>query len=220
MEYLPGDQEALVAFRVGSIEMFSLADMMFINADTLNSLQILRHELHPNSHMQGPTKSSSGTKESLSVYGLFHQLARTPQGKQKLRQIFLRPSIDIKLIVERHKTILTFLKADNSEFINVIVDGLKKIKNVKTVLIHLAKGISNPTGPGGAIKQGVWGSLQQFSFYSLKIVDAIKAMVDGDSLPIIAKVSRSNQLRLISCDIKLLTFSRFSRLSNQLSLDK
>ena len=58
VEYLPGDQEALVAFRVGSIEMFSLADMMFINADTLNSLQIIQHELHPNSHMQGPTKRS------------------------------------------------------------------------------------------------------------------------------------------------------------------
>ena len=111
VEYLPGDQEALVAFRVGSIEMFSLADMMFVNADTLNSLQILQHEFHPNSHMQGPTKSSSGAKESLSVYGLFHQLARTPQGKQKLRQIFLRPSIDIDLIVERHKTILKIGRA-------------------------------------------------------------------------------------------------------------
>lgn len=188
VEYLPGDQEALVAFRVYSIEMFSLADMMFINADTLNSLQILQHEFHPNSHMQGPTKSSSGAKESLSVYGLFHQLARTPQGKQRLRQIFLRPSIDIDLIIERHKTILIFLKADNSDAMNIIADGLRKIKNIKTVLIHLAKGISNPSGAGRAIKQGVWGSLQQFSFYTLKIVDAIKTMIDGDSLPIIAKV--------------------------------
>lgn len=179
----------MVAFRVNSIEMFSLADMMFINADTLNSLQILQHEFHPNSHMQGPTKSSSGAKESLSVYGLFHQLARTPQGKQKLRQIFLRPSIDIDLIVERHKTILTFLKQDNSDAMNIILDGLKKINNIKTVLIHLAKGINNPSGVGAAIKQGVWGSLQQFSFYTLKIVDAIKTLVDGDSLPIIAKVS-------------------------------
>ena len=169
--------------------MFSLADMMFINADTLNSLQILQHEFHPNSHMQGPTKSSSGAKESLSVYGLFHQLARTPQGKQKLRQIFLRPSINIDLIVDRHKTILSFLKQDNSDAMDIIVDGLKKINNINTVLIHLAKGINNPSGAGAVIKQGVWGSLQQFSFYTLKIVDAIKTLVDGDSLPVIAKVS-------------------------------
>jgi hypothetical protein len=49
----------------------------FINADTLHSLQILDDESHPNSHNQGPTKSASGSKEGLSVYGLFRHLART-----------------------------------------------------------------------------------------------------------------------------------------------
>ena len=111
------------------------------------------------------------------------------------------------------------LRADNSDSMNIIIDGLKKIKNVKTVLIHLAKGINNPTGPVGAIKQGVWGSLQQFSFYTLKIMDAIKVIVDGDSLPIVTKVSCFDQLQPISCGIKSLTFGRFSRLSSRLSFD-
>lgn len=188
VEYLPGDQEALVAFRVGTIEMFSLADMMFINADTLNSLQILQSEFHPNTHMQGPTKSSSGVKESLSVYGLFRQLAHTPQGKRKLRQVFLRPSMDLNLIQERHNTIAILLRSDNAESLNIIVGSLKRIRNIRTVLIHLMKGISAPSCKGGAIKQGIWGSLQQFTFHTLKIVDTVRCIENGENLAVLDKV--------------------------------
>ncbi|OBT67805.1 hypothetical protein VE03_02464 [Pseudogymnoascus sp. 23342-1-I1] len=192
-EYLPEDQEALVAFHVNTIEMFSLANMMFINADTLNSLQILQSEFHPNTHMQGPTKSNSGVKESLSVYGLFRQLAHTPQGKHKLRQIFLRPSLDLNLIQERHNTIAVLLRPGNAEALNTITHSLKRIKNIRTVLIHLRKGVSAPASKGGAIKQGIWGSLQQFTFHSLKVVDAIRSIEDGDKLAIVGKVL--NELR-------------------------
>jgi DNA mismatch repair protein MSH5 len=177
-----------VAFHVRTIEMFSLADMMFINADTLNSLQILQSEFHPNSHMQGPTKSNSGVKESLSVYGLFRQLAHTPQGKHRLRQVFLRPSLDLNLIQERHNTIVVLLRPDNAEALNIIAHSLKRIKNIRTVLIHLMKGVSAASSKGGAIKQGVWGSLQQFTFHSLKVVDAVKSIEDADSLAIVGKV--------------------------------
>ncbi|OBT79203.1 hypothetical protein VF21_01764 [Pseudogymnoascus sp. 05NY08] len=192
-EYLPGDQEALVAFNVSTIEMFSLADMMFINTDTLNSLQILQSEFHPNTHMQGPTKSNSGVKESLSVYGLFRQLAHTPQGKHKLRQVFLRPSLDLNLIQERHNTIAIFLRPGNAEALNIIIQSLKRIKNIRTVLIHLMKGVSAPASKGGAIKQGIWGSLQQFTFHSLKVVDAIRSIGDGDKLTIVGKVLKELQ---------------------------
>jgi DNA mismatch repair protein MSH5 len=187
-EYLPGDQEALVAFHVSTIEMFSLAGMMFINADTLNSLQILQSEFHPNTHMQGPTKSNPGVKESLSVYGLFRQLAYTPHGKHKLRQVFLRPSLDLNLIQERHNTIAILLRPDNAETLNIITHSLKRIKNIRTVLIHLTKGVSAPASRGGAIKQGIWGSLQQFTFHSLKVVDAIRSIEDGENLAIVGKV--------------------------------
>lgn len=188
IEYLPGDQEALVAFNISTVEMFSLADMMFINADTLNSLQILQSEFHPNTHMQGPTKSNSGAKESLSVYGLFRQLAHTPQGKYKLRQVFLRPSLDLDLIQERHNTIAIFLRPNNAEALDIITHSLKRIKNICTVLIHLTKGINAPAAKGGAIKQSIWGSLQQFTFHSLKVVDAIRGIEDGEKLAIVGKV--------------------------------
>ena len=132
----------------------------FVNADTLASLQILQSESHPQSHNQGPTKASSGSKEGLSVYGLFHHLARTPQGKYLLRQYFLRPSLDIGIINERLDTASVFLRPDNNGPMNMIVKSLGQIKNMKTVMIHLRKGISNGSSNGGGIKSGVWSSLR------------------------------------------------------------
>lgn len=131
-----------------------------MNADTLASLQILQSESHPQSHNQGPTKASSGWKEGLSVYGLFHHLARTPQGKYNLRQYFLRPSLDISIVNERLDTASVFLRPENSGPLNMLVKSLGQIKNMKTVLIHLRKGISNGMSKGGGIKSGVWSSLR------------------------------------------------------------
>ena len=74
--YLPGDPEASGLFRVATIEMFSLAGSMFMGADTLLSLQILSTESHPNAQQQGPV--NRGSKEGLSVFGLFQHQARTP----------------------------------------------------------------------------------------------------------------------------------------------
>src|SRR4051812_29226214 len=110
--------------------MFSLSDMMFVNADTLSSLRIIQSESHPNSHMQGPNNSGSGSKESLSVFGLFVHLASTPQGKHKLRQMFLRPSVDMAVIGERLKTISFFLRSENQAALQKIRKSLKKVKDI------------------------------------------------------------------------------------------
>ncbi|KAH0536656.1 hypothetical protein FGG08_006482 [Glutinoglossum americanum] len=183
VEYLPGDEEANVALGVRTIEMFSLRDIMcawppafsfpsvakgrsrFINTDTLLSLQIFQPESHPHSHNQGPTKKNSGSKEGLSIYGLFCQLAHTPQGKQLLRQYFLRPSTNIVLINERLETTAVFLCPENTAVIESLVKSLKKVQNMKTVLIHLRKGVSgNASARGGGIRRGVWGSLVMVDF--------------------------------------------------------
>ena len=132
----------------------------FVNADTLASLQILQSESNPNTHSQGPTKSSSGSKEGLSVYGLFHHLARTPQGKYLLRQYFLRPSLDLNVINQRLETATVFLKPGNNHPMNSIVKSLGQIKNMRTVMMHLRKGISNGLSKGGGIKSGIWSSLR------------------------------------------------------------
>ncbi|RAL65195.1 hypothetical protein DID88_001301 [Monilinia fructigena] len=182
VEYLPNDEAALIAFRVQTIEMFSLADIMFVNADTLSSLQIIQPESHPNSHMQGPNKSNSGSKESLSVFGLFYHLASTPQGRQKLRKMFLRPSIEISVIEERLWTISTFLNPENQPFLQEIHKSLKSVKDIRTVVIHLQKGASGSFGKAKAIKKGVWGSIRSFSFHSLKILEALRGLAGNNTM--------------------------------------
>ena len=103
---------------------------------------------------------NSGSKEGLSIYGLFLQLAHTPQGKYLLRQFFLRPSLDINLINERLDTTTVFLHPDNAAVIELLVKSLKKIQNMRTALIHLRKGVSGKaSAKGGRIRRGVWGSL-------------------------------------------------------------
>ncbi|KAL8881312.1 MAG: hypothetical protein Q9198_001464 [Flavoplaca austrocitrina] len=166
--YLPGDVPAQPAFRVSAIEMFSLDGVMFIDAETLGALQVMHSQSHPQSHNQGPSRASSGPKEGLSVYGLFSHLARTPQGKQLLRRYFLRPCLDIPTINERLDTARVFLRPDNTTLLSSIVKNLGQIKNMKTVVIHLKKGISNGMGNGsGGIKSGVWSSLRSVRLTSL-----------------------------------------------------
>lgn len=172
VDFLPGDRAAASAFPVRSIEMFTLGARLFINADTLHSLQILQAENHPNAHNQGPT--GSGTKESLSVYGLFHHLARTPQGKQNLRKMFLWPRMDLEIIRERQSTIAVLLRPDNSGPLDTIVKSLKQIKNIRTVVIHLQKGISGMGGKGSTVHRGVWASLRHFTYNTLKIAEAVR----------------------------------------------
>lgn len=187
VHYLPNDPDALVAFRVRSVEMFALFDSMFVNADTLVSLQILQSEYHPNSHQRGPSNSGSGAKESLSVYGLFQHLARTPQGKLKLRQIFLRPSTDIDLIHARQKTISFLLRPGNAEALVQLSNELKKIKNMKSVMALLEKGVDIP-GRKISIANNVWASIQRFAAYSLRLRDSLRILPGSENVGIIGKV--------------------------------
>lgn len=119
----------------------------------------MHSQTHPQSHNQG--SSATGSKEGLSIYGLFHHLARTPQGKHRLRQYFLRPSLDIDTINERLETATIFLRPDNSGLLDSMARSLGQIKNMRAVVLHLRKGLSNGIGKGSSgIKSGVWSSLR------------------------------------------------------------
>jgi DNA mismatch repair protein MSH5 len=134
----------------------------FINSDTLHSLQILDNESHPNSHNQGPIKSSSGSKEGLSVYGLFHHLARTPQGKYLLRQYFLRPSLESDIINERLDFIQTFHRPENGPALDSFVESLKAVNNMRVMMANLKKGVGG-AGKTGSASSSVWASVRRVS---------------------------------------------------------
>jgi DNA mismatch repair protein MSH5 len=132
---------------------------MFINADTLQSLQIVETESHPNTHNQGP--QSSGSKEGLSVYGIFHHLARSPQGKLRLRQWFLRPTMDINVLQERQRSIAIFVQPDNATQVEDLGRHLRAMRHMRTHIIKLRKGVSPslPTKLRGS--KPVWSTIRQ-----------------------------------------------------------
>ena len=150
-------------FRISTLEMFSLHETMFINADTLHALQILDAESHPHSHNRGPTRAASGAKEGLSVYGLFHHLARTSQGKFLLRQYFLRPSLNLAVIKERQSAIGVFIRPDNDAAMRTLLQSLKSIGNMRIMLIHLKKGVGGATKGQGGFSKSVWAAIRAVS---------------------------------------------------------
>ncbi|KAI1812738.1 muts domain V-domain-containing protein [Poronia punctata] len=186
-QYLPNDPEALDPFGVQSVKMFSLFNSMFVNADTFASLQILQSEFHPNSHQRGPTASVSGAKESLSVYGLFCHLAVTPQGKLKLRRMFLQPSTDIDLIRERLRTIAFFTRPGHADTLVSLSKSLRGIKDMKSVLLLLRQGIDNP-GRKISVANSVWAVIQKFAAYTLQLRESLRALPDGEKIGIVRKV--------------------------------
>ncbi|MCJ1281630.1 MutS protein msh5 [Xylographa opegraphella] len=205
VQYLPGDDDATRAFGIHDIEMFTLENIMYVNADTLTSLQILQSESHPNTHNQGPTNASAGSKEGLSIYGLFQHLARTPQGKLLLRQYFLRPSLDIEIITERQNTATVFLRPDNVQHMDEIIKSLKHVKNMKTIMIHLHKGMSNAISKDGGIKSGVWYSLRSFAFWTIGIRNVFLEVLGAEALSIRTKVLETFEVHELANLGKLVT---------------
>lgn len=160
-----------------------LISCRFVNTDTLLSLQIVQSEAHPHYHNQGHTKGTSGSKEGLSVYGLFHHLARTPQGKFLLRQYFLRPSLNVETINERLDTITVLTRPDNAEAMDQLNKHLCRIKNMRQAMVQLRKGVSGGGGKGG-VTRSIWANIRVFVYHALKIKDTLEEMIGAESLVI------------------------------------
>lgn len=184
--FLPHDPRAADVFRVMSLEMISLDNVVYINAETLTALQIIDVESHPNMQNQGP--NGYGMKESLSVYGLFHHLARTPQGKRKLRQAFIRPAKDLAAILQRQSSIRTFVHSRNLDISEAILKSLKSIRNLRPLLMNLRKGIRRGNGGMNEIKNGVWTTLRASAFHLLEIHRNMKELYCEQAIDIVSKV--------------------------------
>lgn len=135
-----------------------LQDDRFVNERTLLSLQILESESHPSMINKGLGRKSS-SKEGLSVYGLFQRFAHTPQGRNRLRQLFLRPSVDLDVVRERHAFVSVYLRPENCNPLNKIIKSLKHIKNLHNTMLNLRKGISTGSGKIAGFKTTVWATL-------------------------------------------------------------
>ncbi|KAK3695186.1 muts domain V-domain-containing protein [Podospora appendiculata] len=167
--------EVAISFQVKSIKMITPTDTMLVSADALTSLHILRSDLHPNPQIQSSHSSQPRVRESLSVFGLLQALACTVEGKSKLRQMLFRPSTDLDLIRERQRTIAVFLRPENRDAVESIRRQLKKIKNIRTPLFRLKRGVGRIRGQL-SIRIGDWKVLLRFAMISTQLREALLSL--------------------------------------------
>jgi DNA mismatch repair protein MSH5 len=163
-----------------------MAGHMYINMDAIHSLQILGSEAHP--HNSAPPTGSNG-KENLSILGLFYQLCNTPQGKTRLRQALLRPSIDIHRIEERQSALFTLLHPSNSELFKNTISYLKKIGDARRFISQLEQG-QTPGSSSHWTNYSVWAALRRFSVYSMKLKDCIVRLVADQQVLLLHQVGK------------------------------
>jgi DNA mismatch repair protein MSH5 len=122
------------------------------------------------------------------VYGLFHSLARTPQGKFLLRQYFLRPSVNLEVINGRLDTISFLLRAENMDAMDELIKNLSKVKNMRTTMINLRKGVSGTGAGKKGVSNFIWAGIRLFVFHALRIKDCLQEVVGADRFPVLRKV--------------------------------
>ncbi|KAK3383895.1 muts domain V-domain-containing protein [Lasiosphaeria ovina] len=187
IESLDTDAERPLAFQIRSMKMSTPADTMLMSADALISLQIIRSELHPNPQIQCSNRSQPKLNECLSVSGLLQGFACTAQGKAKLRRMLFRPSTDVKLIHERQRAIATFLRVENHEALLGIRKHLRKIKNTKTLLLHVRKGVDRMRGQL-SLRTGDWKVLLRFAMASIQLRESVSSLLGSSDIDSISKI--------------------------------
>lgn len=197
-EYLDTDPAAQDFMPISYIELFTLDGTMMINDNTLSSLQIMQSEAHPHQHRQGPTASASGSKEALSVYGLFQHFVGTAQGTQVLQQYFLRPCLNRDILRERHDVIEILTHPENRGAFRELVGSMKGIKNIRKLLINVRQGISGGTGKTGKIAVSTWAGLRGFAFCALSALSGLEEMGGATNLNIFRQVSANFDSELLA----------------------
>ncbi|KAH0532401.1 hypothetical protein TsFJ059_001095 [Trichoderma semiorbis] len=136
--------ETILAFVEKHIERNAEVDHVFISEESLLSLQIINHESRPNS--QAWSVDSSAGKENLSIYGLLHPLASTPQGRIHLRHMFLNPTSNLDIIADRQRTISMLLEPNNEEKTRraVSIGTLRRFASQSLKLREVAIALSGP----------------------------------------------------------------------------
>ncbi|KAF3913411.1 hypothetical protein ABW20_dc0109215 [Dactylellina cionopaga] len=182
---------------VSRVKLWTMENTMFINADTMTSLQIFNDESHPSLHKQGQYGCG---KEGLSLFGMVNT-TRTPQGYHFLKQIFLRPSLDAKVITSRYNAIQTLIRPDNSNAVNGIDKSLKKVPNILKTLTMLRKGgESGGNGEQGNVEFGgkkgksspstrAWNSLYNFAANAIKIRNHTAEMIGTHEIEIFRHIA-------------------------------
>ncbi|KAK0861072.1 hypothetical protein LTS02_008063 [Friedmanniomyces endolithicus] len=186
--YLPHDQASAGMFRIATVEMFSLSGSMFINADTLLSLQSC-----PRSRIQTLSTRDRPAKDGLA------------ERKKACRcTYFLRPSLNLAVINERLQTISVLLRPDNTTPLDRLTESLSKTKDMRLATVNLHKGVSAGLNRNRGISTSVWPSIRHFVFYALGIQDALIELQGSERLAIRVKIEDKFDRRQLAAVGKLI----------------
>lgn len=116
---------------ISTISRLYLQRLVSIERNSYESLQIFQQEWHPSAAKQG-----IDYKEGLSLYGLFNCCV-SKIGANFLRKIFLMPTQEIDIIVDRHKAIEFFIEPKNHILRDNLNQHLKHIKPMTGLLNRL-----------------------------------------------------------------------------------
>ncbi|KAK9477054.1 muts domain V-domain-containing protein [Lipomyces japonicus] len=158
--------------QITNIETFRMSDIMFVNSDTLCSLQIFEDESHPNFQTQG---MNQGHKEGLSLFGILNSTV-TPFGHQLLKTWFLRPTLSVAEINCRLDAVTLFARQDNAHIVDSLRASLKKIKNIPKILVNLSAGKSTYSD---------YKAIMNFSFQCVKIKQALSEIPSTGNIRVI-----------------------------------
>ena len=122
---------------------------------------------------------------------------KTKTGSFLLKQWFLRPSLSLPLLQQRHSAISCFLRSENTHIVAVIGKSLTRIRNIPKVLTALRKGKAKASDWSSILQVGVtnkgtdlliYAYISKFSCRCLKIRSLIHELEDWTNQEILVKV--------------------------------
>ncbi|GAA5902660.1 uncharacterized protein JCM6883_007199 [Sporobolomyces salmoneus] len=165
-----GDLEA-DRFSVSGLKLMKLDKVMQINSDALSSLQIFQQEAHASMH-------ATRGKEGLSILNILDS-TRSPLGRTLMRQWLIRPSLELKVIEERHETVACLLRPENVAVADAMRSHLKSIKNANKSLFLLLSG-------RGKLRE--WTSLYSVLCFSIMLHDAALTLTRSRKVRIVDRL--------------------------------
>uniref|UniRef100_A0A669BQA0 MutS homolog 5 n=1 Tax=Oreochromis niloticus TaxID=8128 RepID=A0A669BQA0_ORENI len=110
-----------------------------VGVPILTHTHIFKSELHPSVY-----KLHSGEKEGLSLYGILNR-CKCKFGSKLLRQWFLQPTQDLKVLKRRQEVIRFFTSPQNSDSLRTLQSSLRNIRNIPTLLRRMTLSLTKVT---------------------------------------------------------------------------
>ena len=126
------NEEDYLDSMVQAVETTHLDSCMALSESTMEALAIFGSENHPN-------VTSGAPKQSLSLFTLVNG-CKTVQGKQRMRDWFLQPSNDLKVIRNRHEAVQYILQCADSAVVKQLTESLRACLDMRRTMRSLDDG--------------------------------------------------------------------------------